>query len=308
MKGNDDTFFLNNREKCLADFSFSGYSYGFQGQERDDEVSGNGNSYDFGARIYNSRIGRFFSIDPQARSFESPYAFAANNPIAYIDINGEWPCWTCWAKKALTVISTVADFIPVVGQIKGVIEGTIGYSMDGTKLEPWERALAFIPGGKIASKAVKITKSIIKVTKASKVVKKVKAVTKKIHIRIKPKASQVEDVIHGNSKGSKKAQHVYEIVDKESGETIKYGISGRKLNKNGTSGRANSQVNKLNKDLKTDRFEARILEKDLPGRQAALDLEQDLVNTHAKTHGTAPPGNIRPKPKFKPLDLKGQKF
>jgi RHS repeat-associated protein len=39
------------------------YTYGFQGQEKDDEVSGEGNSYDFGARFYNSRVGRWLSVD-----------------------------------------------------------------------------------------------------------------------------------------------------------------------------------------------------------------------------------------------------
>ncbi len=28
------------------------YRYGFNGMEKDDELKGNGNSYDFGARIY----------------------------------------------------------------------------------------------------------------------------------------------------------------------------------------------------------------------------------------------------------------
>jgi hypothetical protein len=31
----------------------SGYRYGFNGMEKDDEVNGSGNSYDFGERLYN---------------------------------------------------------------------------------------------------------------------------------------------------------------------------------------------------------------------------------------------------------------
>ncbi len=31
------------------------YRYGFNGMEKDDEISGSGNSYDFGARTYDPR-------------------------------------------------------------------------------------------------------------------------------------------------------------------------------------------------------------------------------------------------------------
>lgn len=47
-------------------------------------------AYDFGARIYDARIGHFVSIDPLADKYPmiSPYAFVANNPIIYIDEDG----------------------------------------------------------------------------------------------------------------------------------------------------------------------------------------------------------------------------
>jgi len=35
------------------------YRYGFNGKEKDDEVKGSGNSLDFGARMYDSRLGRW---------------------------------------------------------------------------------------------------------------------------------------------------------------------------------------------------------------------------------------------------------
>jgi RHS repeat-associated protein len=69
------------------------YRFGFQGCEADDQIKGDGNSYDFGMRIHDSRLGRFLSLDSKASSypFMSPYCFAANNPIRLIDINGEGP-------------------------------------------------------------------------------------------------------------------------------------------------------------------------------------------------------------------------
>jgi RHS repeat-associated protein len=64
------------------------YRYGFQGQERDDEISGNGNSYTAEFWEYDPRIGRRWNIDPVDKEHESPYACFANNPICFSDPNG----------------------------------------------------------------------------------------------------------------------------------------------------------------------------------------------------------------------------
>lgn len=73
-------------------FNGDGYSKGFNGMLKDDEIYGNDNAYDFGARICDVRIGgRFFSLDPEAKQFvsESNYSFAGNSPIFYIDEEGK---------------------------------------------------------------------------------------------------------------------------------------------------------------------------------------------------------------------------
>jgi RHS repeat-associated protein len=69
----------------------SQYRYGFNNMEKDDEISGNGNSYDFGDRIYDPRVGRWLSSDPFESKFpsQSPYSFANNSPISTIDVNGD---------------------------------------------------------------------------------------------------------------------------------------------------------------------------------------------------------------------------
>ena len=36
------------------------YRYGFQGQERDDEIKGKGNSVNYTYRMHDTRLGRFF--------------------------------------------------------------------------------------------------------------------------------------------------------------------------------------------------------------------------------------------------------
>lgn len=66
------------------------YSYGFNGMERDDEVKGSGNSYDFGARIYDPRIAKFLRVDALTKDFPflTPYQFASNTPIVAVDLDG----------------------------------------------------------------------------------------------------------------------------------------------------------------------------------------------------------------------------
>ena len=79
----------------MPERSFTGknYRYGFNGQEKDDEIKGSGNSYDFLFRIYDPRLGRFLSTDPLEKEYprNSPYAFAENRPIDGRDLEGkEW--------------------------------------------------------------------------------------------------------------------------------------------------------------------------------------------------------------------------
>jgi RHS repeat-associated protein len=68
------------------------YRYGFNGKENDDEVKGVGNELNYGARIYDTRIGRFLSLDPEQTKYATftPYQYTKNNPIAYVDIEGKY--------------------------------------------------------------------------------------------------------------------------------------------------------------------------------------------------------------------------
>jgi RHS repeat-associated protein len=67
------------------------YRRGYNGMEKDDEFKGKGNSYDFGARMYDSRVGRWLKIDPMADKYPelSTYCFVANSAIAFIDPDGK---------------------------------------------------------------------------------------------------------------------------------------------------------------------------------------------------------------------------
>lgn len=66
------------------------YRYGFQGQERDDEIKGEGNSWNYAFRMHDPRVGRFFATDPISDEYPhlSPYSFSANKVISAVEVEG----------------------------------------------------------------------------------------------------------------------------------------------------------------------------------------------------------------------------
>jgi hypothetical protein len=66
-----------------------GYRFGFQGQERDDEIAGSGNSYTAEYWQYDTRLGRRWNLDPKPYPSISQYACFANYPIWFSDPFGD---------------------------------------------------------------------------------------------------------------------------------------------------------------------------------------------------------------------------
>jgi len=82
------------RQKRLNTVDAGGYKFSFNGKLRDDSWhSAAGTVYDYGFRIYDARIARFLSVDPLTKSYPwyTPYQFAGNNPIWFIDLDGLEP-------------------------------------------------------------------------------------------------------------------------------------------------------------------------------------------------------------------------
>jgi RHS repeat-associated protein len=75
-------------------YSSGSYSFGFQGQEKDDEFFGPaGSALSFEYRVHDARVGRFLSLDPLMASYpwNSPYTFSENRVIDGVDLEGlEW--------------------------------------------------------------------------------------------------------------------------------------------------------------------------------------------------------------------------
>ena len=84
------------------------YRFGFQGQEMDNEIKGDGNSLNYTFRMHDPRVGRFFAPDPLEPKypFYSPYQFSGNRVIDMVELEGLEPAAT--DDKA-------ADYVPSPG-------------------------------------------------------------------------------------------------------------------------------------------------------------------------------------------------
>lgn len=72
-------------------YSSDSYRFGFNGKEKDDEWHGAaGTLLDYGERAYDTRVARFFRVDPLSSKYPhySPYQYAGNKPIRFVDVDG----------------------------------------------------------------------------------------------------------------------------------------------------------------------------------------------------------------------------
>ena len=84
--------------------------YLFSGKELQDQSLGGKllGLYDFGSRFYDPTLGRWFNVDPKLE-FVSPYGYCANNPVLYIDPNGEDIVLTISKDVTVTVATRLID-------------------------------------------------------------------------------------------------------------------------------------------------------------------------------------------------------
>jgi len=68
-------------------FNNEKYRFGFNGQEKDNDIGEGMFSAEFWE--YDSRIARRWNPDPIVKKYESFYACFSNNPILFVDPNGQ---------------------------------------------------------------------------------------------------------------------------------------------------------------------------------------------------------------------------
>ena len=107
---------LTHHGEYISGFA-SNHNYKYQGKEL---LDFNGyNMYDFGSRMYDASVGRWFNTDPQ-NQFHSPYLAMGNNPVTMVDPDGE-----------LAFLAIVGIAAAIGGISGGIAAKDMGYSTFG---------------------------------------------------------------------------------------------------------------------------------------------------------------------------------
>lgn len=127
------------------------YRYGFNGQEKLDEIKGDDNSLDFGARIYDPRLGKFFSTDPmtEINPGESPYTFAGNSPIGLTDFEGLFKISPYFAKKYPSLAKILKNVLPTyINNVEARDNWILNMGFDNKQagISAWEEMLTYGKG------------------------------------------------------------------------------------------------------------------------------------------------------------------
>ena len=235
---------------------------------------------DFGARHYSPSLRRWLVQDPLSEKYYgiSPYAYCAGNPVNMVDPDGKFPDFI-W-----DAVNVAIDVSSLVDNIKHGKWGAAALDTGGLILDAAAAVVPFVPGG--VGTAIKAARTADKVADTSKAIKTVdKAIDSTEAIKDVDRVTDAVKKVHGNSMASSKAQHAYDIIDKETGTPVKTGVSGGPIRKDGKSVRAESQVRKWNEREGYERYESVIYyyEPEGPGARGRIyNVERKRANMYKK--------------------------
>lgn len=189
----NDYYLFGERLPSISTLSSNRYRYA--GKER--QVMGSLGWLDFGARMYDSYLGRWISADPIMEKYPEvgPYVYCMNNPIRFIDPTGEIPFDTIW--DVGNVLYDVGA--AVYSHIKGNHHSAQSHWKDAA-LDAGAMLLPYVPagtskaikGGRVGVNALDKTREIRRVSTIEENVSKGKEFEKVVGERLgNHKASQV---------------------------------------------------------------------------------------------------------------------
>ena len=169
--------------------------------------------YDHGARHNDAAIGRWHVMDPLCEKYYdvSPYAYCAGDPVNAIDPDGK-----SFLTKVLKATIRISARVASNGLRELGKAATYAEAVSDIK----ENATTVVDGN-----ASTIDRIGAGVSLASELLPVSVGDVKGIGDFVKS--------VNGNSKLSTLAQHIYRIFDKATNKTVKVGISGGKVTKNG---------------------------------------------------------------------------
>ena len=169
--------------------------------------------YDHGARHNDAAIGRWHVMDPLCEKYYdvSPYAYCAGDPVNAIDPDGK-SIWTKMLKTTMKISSRVAsNGLKELGKEATYADAVSDIMDDATTVIDGNASTIDRIGAGVSLASELLPVSVGDVKGIGDFVKSV----------------------NGNSKLSTLAQHIYRIFDKATNKTVKVGISGGKVTKNG---------------------------------------------------------------------------
>ncbi len=169
--------------------------------------------YDHGARHNDAAIGRWHVMDPLCEKYYdvSPYAYCAGDPVNAIDPDGK-SIWTKMLKTTMKIGSRVAsNGLRELGKAATYAEAVSDIKENATTVVDGNASTIDRIGAGVSLASELLPVSVGDVKGIGDFVKSV----------------------NGNSKLSTLAQLIYRIFDKATNKTVKVGISGGKVAKNG---------------------------------------------------------------------------